>query len=191
MDVRLNREIKAFCPDFAPARQVLRDIGADFVAVKEQVDYFYRLPAAADDGEGTRRLKLRFEGDKAQVIHYCDRRENGARTSRFRIWDVTGAELKEILDAALGVRAVVRKQRELWRKDNAIFNLDTVQGVGQVFEVEAQAWDGVDADAQVEEFQRLFGPCLGRPIHGSNEDLAPARLDSIGDTAAGAPIGGN
>ena len=69
---------------------------------------------------------------------------------------------------------VVRKQRELWRKDNVIFNLDTVEEVGQLLEVEVLAEDGCDIDALAKEYRRLFAPCLGSYIIGSNEDLVAA-----------------
>ena len=85
----------------------------------------------------------------------------------------------DLLEAALGIRAVVRKRRELWRKDNVIFNLDDVQGVGRILEVEAQAKAGRDVDQQVNQYRRLFEPHLGDDIVGSNEDLVatgnPAR----------------
>ena len=68
---------------------------------------------------------------------------------------------------------IVHKRRELWRKDNVVFNLDTVEGVSQIFEVEAQARDNWDPDQQVQEYRRLFGPHLGQDIVGSNEDLVP------------------
>ena len=51
--------------------------------------------------------------------------------------------------------------------------MDTVEDVGQVFEVEAPARDNCDPDRQILECRRLFGPYLGRDIAGSNEDLAP------------------
>ena len=54
-----------------------------------------------------------------------------------------------------------------------VFNLDTVEGVSQIFEVEAQARDNWDPDQQVQEYRRLFGPHLGQDIVGSNEDLVP------------------
>ncbi len=91
MDMRLTREIKAFCPDFAPVRLVLRDLGAHFITVKEQVDFFYHLPGSGDE-TGTRRLKIRVEHGNSQIIYYYDRQENGARTSRFQLWDVTDAK---------------------------------------------------------------------------------------------------
>ena len=173
MNLRLNRELKAYCKDFSTVRRLLRDHGAVFVEVKEQVDHYYHLPAGNADA-GTRRLKLRIENGKGELIYYCERQEASARTSRFRIAEANDPQIGEVLAAALGVRAVVRKQRELWRKDNVIFNLDTVDRVGRILEVEAQDADGCDIDAQVDEYRCLFAPCLGDYISGSNEDLVVA-----------------
>ncbi len=173
MTLRLNREIKAYCPDFEPVRRVLREWEAVFIEVKRQVDYYYHLPNSDDIGV-TRRLKLRVEKGKRQLIYYLDRQEGGARTSRFQIWDINDPRIQEALDESLGIRVIVRKSRELWRKENIIFNLDTVDEVGQILEVEVQDKDGCDIDAQVEEYRSLFGPFLGGYIDGSNEDLVIA-----------------
>lgn len=173
MNVRLNRELKAYCNDFTTARRLLRDHGAAFVEVKEQVDYYYRLPPA-DATDVTRRLKLRVERGKGELIYYCEGQERGARTSRFQTASTDDPMMGDVLAAALGVSAIVRKQRELWRKDNVVFNLDTVEGVGQILEVEVQAQDGYDIDLQITEYQRFFAPCLGNHIVGSNEDLVAA-----------------
>ena len=173
MDVRLNRELKAYCADFAPVRRVLRDLDAVFVEVKEQVDYYYHLPVGSSD-EGNRRLKLRVEKGKGELIYYRERQESNARTSRFQLWETNDLGIGEVLDSALGIRAVVRKRRELWEKDNAVFNLDTVEGVGQILEVEVGEKFGYDIDSQVNEYRRLFAPHLGDDIAGSNEDLIVA-----------------
>ena len=173
MDVHLNHEIKAFCPDFLPIRKVLRDAGATLITVKEQIDHYYHLPASRED-QGTRRLKLRIENEKGQLIYYREHHESETRTSHFQIWEVHDPQVIEVLDSALGRRVVVRKKRELWRKDNIKFNLDTVEDIGQIVEVEAEAKDGRDTSAQVEEYRRLMGPHLGSYIASSNEDLAIA-----------------
>ena len=173
MHFRLNRELKAYCNDFTTARQLLKDHGAAFVEVKEQVDHYYRLPPA-DLADGTRRLKLRMEHGKGELIYYCEGQDRGARTSRFQTAASDDPLMSDVLEAALGISAIVRKRRELWRKDNVIFNLDTVEGVGQTLEVEVQAQDGCDIDFQIAEYQRLFQPCLGDHIFGSNEDLVAA-----------------
>ena len=141
--------------------------------VKEQVDYYYRLPPT-EDVEGTQRLKLRVENGNEQLIYYYDRQETNARVSCFQLWEVRDPQIKEALDVALGIRVIVRKERELWRMENIKFNLDTVEDVGQIFEVEAQEKDGCDIVAQVEECRRRFRTCLGSYIANSNEDLVIA-----------------
>ena len=166
----LNREIKGYCPDFAHARQLLQDLGATFIKVKEQVDSYYH-PPASDDSQGTRRFKLRVEKGKGELVFYQERQKNGARTSRFQTWETDDHRIGEVLDSALDIRAVVCKRRELWGKENVLFNLDTVEGVGQVLEVEVKDLEGCDIDARVAEYRRLMGPCLGPDIHGSDEDL--------------------
>jgi adenylate cyclase class IV len=167
---RLNRELKAYCPDFQPVRGILQDVGAVFIEVKDQVDSYYNLPAD-DNPRGTRRFKLRVEPGRGELIYYCEGQETGARTSHFQLWETGDPQLGEILDAALGARAVVRKRRELWRKDNTVFNLDTVEGVGKILEVEVQDREGCEIDSQVAEYHGLLGPFIGRQIAGSNEDL--------------------
>ncbi|MCE2459071.1 MAG: hypothetical protein J4G14_14870, partial [Dehalococcoidia bacterium] len=101
MTVHLNREIKAYCPDFVPVRQLLKDDGATFIETKEQVDYYYHLPELGND-EGTRRLNLRIEGKKKELIYYEDYQETDTRVSQFQLWQMPGHELLEVLDAALG-----------------------------------------------------------------------------------------
>ncbi len=170
MELRFNRELKAYCDDFVTVRRLLREQGAVFVEVKEQVDHYYHLPTGSANEE-TRRLKLRVEKGKGELIYYCDRQEAGGRTSRFQLSEADDPRMGEVLAAALGVRAVVHKQREFWRKDNVKFHLDTVTGVGRILEVEVQDAAGCDIDTQLDEYRRLFAPCLGSDIVGSNEDL--------------------
>lgn len=172
MTKQLNREIKAFCPDFAPVKEALRKHGAEFTEAGEQVDYYYNLPDLPSE-DSNRRLKIREENGTAQVVYYVEGQEFGARTSRFQIWGLSGAQTKDMLDAVLGVRAVVRKQREVWRKDNVKFNLDQVEKIGQIVEVEILSDDGFDAETQLEQYRQLLGPYLGDPIVGSNEDMVP------------------
>lgn len=170
MKMQLNREIKAYCPDFAPVRELLREVGATFVEVKQQVDHYYNLPHIVDVN-GTRRLKLRLENGIGQIIYFYDRQETNDPMSRFQLWSIRDPEIKEVLDISLGTRVIVRKQRELWRKENIEFNLDTVEEVGQIFEVEVQEKNDRDIEAQVKECRLLFGPYLGSDIADSNEDL--------------------
>ena len=172
MDLRLNREIKAFCPDFVPVRHLLEDLGATLIEIKDQVDSYYHLPAG-DGGAGTRRLKLRNEKGKQELIYYCDVQVDGARTSRFQVWELDDIQIGAALEASLGVRAEVRKRRELWHWENAVFNLDEVEGVGQIMEVEVQDRGDRDINAQITEYRRILTPYLDDDIVGSNENLVP------------------
>lgn len=175
MTTQTNREIKAFCPDFGPVRQALSEHGASYLENTDQVDYYYNL-ADTPEGNSRRRLKIRIDKEAPQVIYYEEGQESGGRTSSFRVWGLNGHETKEMLDAVLGVRAVVNKQREIWTKDNVVFNLDDVESVGQILEVEIRMDDGFDVEAQLKEYQELFGPYLGGGIDGSNEDLVDGLL---------------
>lgn len=170
MTMQTNREIKAYCPDFGPVRRALTDLGASYVEHTDQVDYYYNLADTAE-GSSRRRLKIRIDKDAPQVIYYEDGQDSGGRTSSFRVWGLNGHETKEMLDAVLGVRAIVNKQREIWSKDNVIFNLDDVESLGRILEVEIRLDDGFDVEAQLKEYQELLGPFLGEQIVGSNEDL--------------------
>jgi adenylate cyclase, class 2 len=168
--MRLNREIKAYCPDFKPIRRILREVGATFVGEKEQVDNFFVLPEDERDPR-RRRLKLRTDGDAPRLIYYYDREDANSRNVNFQIAEVGDPGTKELLEAALGVRAIVRKRREVWTKENARFNLDEVEGVGTIFEVEVEGKEGDDSSKQLAGYRELFAPHLGAEIAGSNEDI--------------------
>ena len=106
MQVNLNREIKAYCPDFGPVRQILRDKGAVFIETKEQVDRYFHLPELAG-GEGIRRLKLRREGERSEIIYYRDHQEVDTRVSHFQLWPMPDPGTIEVLEAYLG-GAIIR-----------------------------------------------------------------------------------
>jgi predicted adenylyl cyclase CyaB len=99
-------------------------------------------------------LKLREEeGRKAQLIAYerSDRTEQ--RESLYRIVEIEKADvLKGALDSALGVEAIVVKERRLlvWREVR--IHLDRVDGLGSFLEFEAVMTDGTglaEAEARV------------------------------------------
>ena len=175
MRTRLNREIKSFCKDFRAIRKALRKIGATLVGQTDQVDYFFFLPDSPGQAD-SRRLKLRIDDGKPRLIYYYDKNQPDSRAVEFQVCEVSDPHIKDILEAALGVRSVVRKRREVWKEGNATFNLDTVEGVGKVFEAEVEVRRDDDAEGQIARYRRLFGPHLGEDITGSNEDLVAPRL---------------
>ena len=167
-DWRRNREIKRYCPDFRPVRRVLRAIGAQRVGAKRQTDVYYRVPVG--------RLKLREEGGRRSLIAYADAYSGGLRAVRYRVADAQDRAIGALLAEALGVSAVVRKRREVWRKGRVLFNLDRIEGVGQVFEAEVKLAEGDDGEAETERLLALLAAHLGDLIEGSNEDLVGSVL---------------
>lgn len=169
----VNLELKHFCPDFAPIRQILTDIEAERVGVFHQEDSFLNLPLTRS--KVPRRLKLRVQDGTYTLVYY--ERPEFSRTqstpANVSLYHVEDKTLAEFLIQALGVKALVEKDRELWRKDNVIFNLDNVKGVGQIFEIELKVRPG-NVEAQKKEFatlRKLFEPFLGEIAKGSNLDL--------------------
>ncbi len=183
-DFANNRELKHYCPDFRPVRRALRALGARREPPRTQVDTYYRLPAqpggrlpAQPGGQlpeqpGPRwRLKLRVERGRRTLVHYADAYHAGVRSVRYALADVPDPAVGRMLAAALGVSVVVRKRREQWHAPRTLFNLDTIEGVGKVFEAEVAADDPAEADALIARYQALFGAYLGPSVGTSNEDL--------------------
>ncbi len=138
--------------------------------VKEQSDYIYHL-ADTEEAQMTRRLKLRIENRETLLLYYYVRKGKDTGATQFQFWKVGDPQIKTILDTTLGVKATVRKQREVWRKGSVIFNLDRVEGIGQIFEIEVFPKEGCSPDLDVAEYRHRFEQYLGGHIVGSNEDL--------------------
>lgn len=151
MKTSVNRELKYFAKDFTQIRTTLKSLNARFVEKKEQKDYFYHT---LEEGY---LLKLRCETGQKKLVYYHPTHNTGQRQVSFKVWNVNHGNLKEILDSVLKVKGVIEKNREVWIKANVIFHLDTVYGVGKIFEIESE-------DISVEELDNLkkrFLPCLG------------------------------
>lgn len=169
----VNLELKSFCPDFAPIREKLSEIGAQRVGIFPQKDYFFNLPQ--EKAGIPRRLKLRIERGAHTLVYYQrpEFTKTGSTPASVSIYQIQDMELLAFLKQALGVKAVVQKVRELWRKDNIVFNLDHVRNIGKIFEIELKV-DPRDKLVQEEQFnnlRKIFEPYLGQIVKGSNLDL--------------------
>src|SRR5262245_19383211 len=107
-----NVEFKARLPNLTAARLNAAWLGAVLTSTAEQTDtYFY-----ASQG----RLKLREQvPGGAELIAYRRPDQRGGRGCDYRrvpVADAVGC--KALLSGALGVRAVVRKTREVWVWEN-------------------------------------------------------------------------
>lgn len=169
-----NLELKHYCKDFKSVRSVLRKIGAKKETIKKQKDYFFNLPSYKERGKA--RFKLRVESGE-QILVYYERpffKKGKDTKSEIMLYKVQDKALLDFLKDSLGCKAIVEKKREVWRKGFTVFHLDTVKGVGGIFEIELQKKGGDISPKDKEIFksyQDKLLPLLGRLIKGSNLDL--------------------
>ena len=151
----LNVELKARCKDPARMRALLEGAGADFKGVDDQRDVYFEVP------EG--RLKLRRGTIERSLIYYRradDARVKPSHVTMARLGEAS-QELEDTLAAALGIRAVVEKRREIRFVGNVKFHLDEVRGQGTFVEIEAiespEARDEDTLRAQCEAWRVRLG----------------------------------
>src|SRR6058998_3862856 len=103
-----NLERKARISDLQCAIGAARCLGAEFVDVLHQKDTYFQVQAG--------RLKLReIVGHQSELIYY-ERDENSFdRISHFQIYPVAEPSLLiSILSKAIGIKAIVEKERSLF-----------------------------------------------------------------------------
>lgn len=170
---KINLELKHYCDDFNPIRVLLKKSGAKNLGVAHQKDYFLNLPP--DNSLIEPRLKFRVENNKQTLIFYKrgDFQAKTGNPASILLYEVQDDKLLDFLREVLGVRAIVKKTRERWRKDNAVFNLDDVYGVGKVFEIEIETTPENKEEDEVlfKKYEKEFSKYLGEVIKGSNVDL--------------------
>lgn len=168
---KTNLELKHYCSDFSKVRMALKQLGATKEVVKNQKDYFFNLPKENISG----RLKLRIEGKKKTLVYYerPDFVKAKDTTSLVKLYSISDNEFLPFFKKTLGIKAVVDKKREVWRKANTVFHLDNVKGVGSIFEIELQKKGKInEKDKKLfAYYQKELLPYLGNVIKGSNVDL--------------------
>lgn len=157
-----NIELKARLADLGAARRVAEEIATNRLGVQHQVDTYFHCR------EG--RLKLReIDGLSAQLVWYARPDEHGPKASDYRLVPVSNPQtLKAALSAALGVRGVVEKRREVFLVGNVRIHLDDVVGLGRFLEFEAVLGPAMDPAAGHAQVQDLIGRFAIGP-----EDLLP------------------
>jgi adenylate cyclase, class 2 len=148
-----NIELKTRLRDPAAARAVAEALATKRLGVQHQVDTYFHCPHG--------RLKLRqIDGLSAQLVWYARPDQQGPKPSDYRLVPVANPEtLKAALAAALGVRGVVEKRREIFLVDNVRIHLDDVAGLGHFLEFEAvlgAQHSDADGHAQLERLMRQF-----------------------------------
>lgn len=172
MQSKTNLELKHHCSNFNKVRTVLNEIGAKKEIIKKQKDFFFNI---AENRQTSPRLKLRIENGEQWLIYY-ERPHfvKGKETaSRIKLHKIKDGFLLQFLKDSLGVKGIVEKIREVWRKENTVFYLDKVKGVGNLFEVELQKNGKITQKdkAVFKSYQDKLLPVLEKVISGSNIDL--------------------
>ena len=147
-------EIKARCTDPEEMAVIIRKLGAECIGRQFQVDTFYRVPHG--------RLKLRRSESEEYLIGYRRPDHKGPKHCLVNLYPCrdTG-QLDRVLSDALGVRVVVKKEREIYLLENTRFHLDQVEGLGSFVEIEVLGRRGVDSvdklRAACEKYLGLLG----------------------------------
>lgn len=145
-----NVEIKARSADPARLRSLAAALADGPPVVIEQTDTFFAA--------GSGRLKLRvFADGSGELICYDRPDAAGPKTSHYGIAPMgDGAAMLAVLAAALPVRGVVRKRRELLLCGRTRIHLDRVEGLGEFLELEVVLAEGEDLAAGEAEARALM-----------------------------------
>src|SRR3972149_6808777 len=146
----VNFEFKARLRDESHVREVLRRLRARYAGLDHQVDTYFRVPRG--------RLKVREGRIENALIFYQRPNARRVRAAKIAMMELPAkSPTKRIPAAALGVRTVVEKRREIYFVGNVKIHLDRVRGLGKFVEVEAISRAGGLAQIrrQAREFQKL------------------------------------
>ncbi len=104
------------------------------------------------------RFKLRiFSPTSGELIYYRRPDQKGPKTSHYSITTTDGPlKLREILEDAYGVRAVVKKVRHVFLVGRTRIHIDTVENLGEFLELEVALGDSEDASPGEEEARALM-----------------------------------
>lgn len=145
-------EIKARSSDSQSVRTLLQDHQADFKGIDHQTDTYFNVAKG--------RLKLREGNIENNLIHYHRPNIDGPKNSIVTLYKSNpDSTLKEVLTNALGIKVIVKKQREIYFIENVKFHIDTVDALGHFIEIEAigTKQDALeDLQKQCEHYMTLF-----------------------------------
>lgn len=164
----LNVEIKARCNDLAFIRNILKELHADFKGTDLQTDTYFNAPHG--------RLKLRIGNIENNLIFYNRSNDAGPKASHVTLYKSSDAPaLHAALQAAMGILAEVKKEREIYFIGNVKFHLDTVAVLGHFAEIEAIDTDGKhtaqELQQQCEKYMELFGIEASQLVSVSYSDM--------------------
>ena len=125
-----NVENKARARDFQKQARLAEGLSSGTAEHFIQEDIFFKIPAG--------RLKLRIAEDGSGELIQYERSDSADPTESHYVCFPTSDPnaLKEVLTAALGIRAVVKKKRTVHLAGQTRIHLDQVEGLGNFIELE-------------------------------------------------------
>jgi predicted adenylyl cyclase CyaB len=150
----LNVEIKARINNPEKIRDLLIELKADYKGLDHQIDTYFNVTNG--------RLKLREGNIENHLIHYFRNNQREPKESHYSLFKTEpSSNLKTILVDSLDVMKIVDKKREIYFIDNVKFHIDTIETLGNFFEIEAVDQTGsigkVKLLEQCNQYLELFG----------------------------------
>jgi predicted adenylyl cyclase CyaB len=177
-----NIELKARLADLDAARTLAEAVATKRLGVQHQIDTYFHCRHG--------RLKLRqIDGLRAELICYARADQEGPKPSDYQLAPIAHPEtLKAALTAALGVRAVVEKRREIFLHHNVRIHLDDVLHLGRFLEFEAvlkSPSDEAAGRALLDGLMRQFAISPADLLPGSYGEMVMQDATLAGRQAAG------
>ena len=162
-----NLEFKAAAESLEPLRANLNALEAECSGRLYQVDTYFHVPKG--------RLKLREVEDYAATLVYYERPDAAeSRYSHYQLCDIADcAKFKQMMSDALGVKVIVKKNRELWIYGNTRIHLDEVLDLGEFVELETVMRNQSETEAQAEHNH------LKATLHIAVADLIPVSYSDL------------
>ncbi len=136
MDIKLQKkgldiEIKAKYADQKKARDILKTKKAKFLGKFNMQDTYFNVKKG--------RLKARIGDIKDILIQYNRENKKHPKRSDFLVSVIDkNSNIIPSLKESLGIKVVVKKQREIYVLNNIRFHTDIVRGLGKFIEIEAR-----------------------------------------------------
>lgn len=166
---KMNVELKAKVRSLRPLKIRLLGMGGRRIGSFRQVDTYFAAPRG--------RLKIReTDRSKSQLVYYLRKNSRGPKISDVHLMPLPDPEtMKAILSGVLGVRSVVRKEREIFRIRGVQVHLDRVDCLGNFIEfekvVKAEALKISEARKQLGALLRELGVPKGNLQRASYGEL--------------------
>ena len=177
--MKKNLEFKAQCQSLEGFYPRLADLNATHREKVHQIDTYFYMSAEKSRAISEMcepRLKLREASGWSEgwLIYYERPNQDTSRYSEYQLCEIPDpSTLKALLTAALGIKTVVQKQRELWMFSNTRIHLDRVADLGQFVELETvfQGQTEIEARNEHQHVKSTLHLHTAKPIAVSYSDL--------------------